>query len=222
MIGRARESIKQAKDLVDQIGAKETFEFVVARTVKRGRTRIILIALTEPVPIPRAIEASAGHDFRFADLDEIRELQKDEELQINDTNVEQVERGMTRCLLQMDGEELAGYTWVWTSKLAYITDGFYLNLPDDTVYNYKGYTPEAYRGFGFQAMRHHKVLELLAPEGVSRLFGYVDHLNYKSRRGQAKSGYVPVGDLVIDRTRGDVRMSLRVDEDLWPGVARTL
>ena len=149
-------------------------------------------------------------------------MQGDPELAINDTNIDQVRRGMTRCLLQMDGDKLAGYTWVWTSKLALIVDGFYLNLPDDTVYNYKGYTPPAYRGFGYQAMRHHKVLELLEPEGVKRLFGYVDHLNYRSRHGQARSGYKPVGQLLISHRRGKATAKLSLDEDFWPGIARVL
>ena len=207
--------------LTRQLGPRETAKYLWARGVKRGRTRVILIALSDPAPIPKAVEASKGHDFRFATFDEIVELQKDPAMDINETNVDQLKRGMTRCLLQMDGDKLAGYTWVWTSKLSLITDGFYLNLPDDTVYNYKGYTPSEYRGFGFQAIRHHKVLELLADEGVSRLFGYVDHLNHKSRRGQARSGYVDVGELIIDHKRnGRVSVKLKVDEDFWPGVAR--
>ena len=207
--------------LYKQVGAQETGKYLLARTIKRGRTRVILIALSDPSPIPKAVEASKDHEFRFATVDEILELQKDPEKDINDTNVDQLRRGMTRCLLQMDGEKLAGYTWVWTNKLSLITDGFYINLPDDTVYNYKGYTPPDYRGFGFQAIRHHKVLELLADDGVTRLFGYVDHLNFKSRRGQARSGYVDVGELIIAHKRdGTVAVKMKVDEDFWPGVAR--
>lgn len=219
---RLKETLTFSADLVRQIGPREAFEYARARFVKRGRTRIILIALTNPEPIPDTVEASKDHIFRFATVEELLEMQEDPVLDINDTNIDQARRGMTRCLLQLDGDKLAGYTWVWTSKLALIVDGFYLNLPDDTVYNYKGYTPNAYRGAGFQAIRHHKVLELLADEGVTRLFGYVDHLNYKSRRGQAKSGYKPVGTLVIDHRRGSVAVDLKVGEDFWPGVARVL
>jgi hypothetical protein len=217
-----RESLKFVRELEREIGPRETAEYFRSKVIKRGRTRIILIALSDPAPIPEAVEASKEHVFRFATIDEILEFQKNPDMDINDTNIDQLRRGMTRCLVQMDGDKLAGYTWVWTSKLALIVDGFYLNLPDDTVYNYKGYTPSAYRGSGFQAIRHHKVLELLADEGVTRLFGYVDHLNYKSRRGQAKSGYKPVGDLVINHRRGKVSVNLEVGADFWPGTARVL
>jgi hypothetical protein len=218
---RLREGIEFLTELNHQIGSRETAEYLWARAMRRGRTRVILVALTDPAPIPSAVEASRDHVFRFATADEIRELRQDPALEINETNVDQLERGATRCLLQLDGDNLAGYSWVWTSKLALVIDGFYLNLPDDTIYNYKGFTPAAYRGCGFQAIRHHKVLELLADEGVTRLFGYVDHLNYRSRRGLARSGYVPVGELVIDKRRGRVEVDLRVDEGFWPGVART-
>ena len=89
--------------LYKQVGAQETGKYLLARTIKRGRTRVILIALSDPSPIPKAVEASKDHEFRFATVDEILELQKDPEKDINDTNVDQLRRGMTRCLLLMEG-----------------------------------------------------------------------------------------------------------------------
>ena len=119
-------------------------------------------------------------------------------------------------MIQLDEGKLAGYTWVWNSNLAYITDGFYLNLPDDTMYNFKGYTPKKYRGFGFQSIRHLKLLELLEDEGVSRLFGYVDQINPRSLYGVKKSGYREVGQLKIANTKkSNVKISLELAHDFW-------
>lgn len=219
---KLNEQVAFAKELNGQFGPKETATYLWSRFVNRNRTKVILIALSEPKPIPKAVEASKDHVFRFATVEEVLELQKDPSMEINDDNIDQLRRGMTRCLLQLDGDVLAGYTWVWTSKLALIVDGYHINLPDDTVYNYKGYTPQAYRGFGFQAIRHLKVLELMADQGVTRLFGYVDHLNNKSLHGTAKSGYVRVGELIISHKGGAVTANLTVTEDFWPGVARTI
>ena len=90
-----------------------------------------------------------------------------------------------------------------------------------TLYNYKGYTAPAYRGDGYNALRHLHLLRLLKSEGVTRLFGFVDHLNTKSLHGVKKSGYVKVGELTISHKDGVVKANLSVGQDFWPGVPRS-
>ncbi|MFQ3262075.1 hypothetical protein [Reinekea sp.] len=179
--------------------------------------RLILVALSNPRRIEKAITASKNHDFHFATPNELREMKEIDEYQIADIDIERVEKDIARCLVQWDGDKLTGYAWVWVSKLAYIDDGVYLTLPDDAIYNYKALTLPEYRGLAFQGLRHLKLLELLKGEGVNRLFGFVDHFNIRSLQGVKKSGYSPVGELVIRKTNNQVTSKLKLQTDFWPG-----
>ncbi|ATX76288.1 acyl-CoA N-acyltransferase [Reinekea forsetii] len=144
-------------------------------------------------------------------------MKKKPDYEIAQLDVDRVRMGIARCLVQWDGDQLTGYTWVWLKKLAYIADGFYLNLPDDAIYNYKALTLPAYRGFGFQGLRHVKLLELLRPDGIRQLFGFVASENTRSFRGVRKSGYQVVGELLIRKTGQRVQTRLRLNADFWPG-----
>ncbi len=182
-----------------------------------GGTRLILVALTEPRKIEKALNASQGHDFHFASPEELRVLQKDADNQIDDIDVHRVEQGIAQCMVQMDGEKLTGYAWVWNSKIAYIHDGVYINLPVDTIYNYKAYTVPEYRGLAFQGLRHINLLKLLKKDGVVRLFGFVDHMNTRSLHGVKKSGYIKVGELRIKHQKGRVKSVLNLEQHFWTG-----
>ncbi len=194
-----------------------------------GESRKILVVLSEPRPIPRAIEAASTHTFKFASAQELLELGRNPAYAITAADVERVAGGIARCLLQLDGDKLAGYAWIWNSRLAYIedvengvqVDGVHINLPDDTIYNYKAYTNPEYRGYGFQALRHLQLLKLTEDEGVRRLFGYVDHFNSDSLKGVRKSGYVPVGELRVRHRKGRASMVLDVEESFWTSTMRT-
>lgn len=180
--------------------------------------RLILVALSKPKPIEKAIIASKNHDFHFATTEELKGMRAIPEYQIADIDIERVEKNISRCLVQWDGDKLTGYAWVWVSKLAYIDDGVYLTLPKDAIYNYKALTLPDYRGFAFQGLRHLKLLEMLKDEGVNRLFGFVDHFNIRSLHGVKKSGYKRVGELVIRKRKSQVTSKLKLQSDFWPGL----
>src|SRR5207244_3125383 len=107
-------------------------------------------------------EAAKSHQFVFASPQDLERLARTPAYGISPVDIERVTNDTARCLLQLDGEKLVGYAWIWNSRLAYIedvengvhVDGVHINLPDDTVYNYKAYTNPDYRGFGYQALRH--------------------------------------------------------------------
>ena len=122
--------------------------------------------------------------------------------------------------MQLDGDNLVGYTWVSNSPLIDLEWGFHANLPNDMIYNYNGYTAPAYRGTAYQALRHLKVLEHLGATGKKRLLGYVDHLNYKSLQGVAKSGYQRVGVLRGVKRNGKIHFSLTINEKDWSTATR--
>ena len=182
-----------------------------------GTNRLVLLALTKPTYVQRSSAAERFYDFHFASIEELMAMKNNPDYEIAQLDVERVRNGTARCLLQLDGDQLTGYTWVWLNKLAYIADGFYLNLPDDAIYNYKALTLPVYRGFGFQGLRHVKLLELLAADGIRRLFGFVASENTRSFRGVRKSGYQVVGELLIRKNGRRVQTRLRLNADFWPG-----
>ena len=182
-----------------------------------GANRLVLLALTKPTYVQRSSADERFYDFHFASVDELMAMKKKPDYEIAQLDVDRVRMGIARCLVQWDGDQLTGYTWVWLKKLAYIADGFYLNLPDDAIYNYKALTLPAYRGFGFQGLRHVKLLELLRPDGIRQLFGFVASENTRSFRGVRKSGYQVVGELLIRKTGQRVQTRLRLNADFWPG-----
>ena len=196
-------------------GLAEMLRTVVWGLRYRRATRKILIALTTPRVLPDAAEAARTHTLRFATLEELLALQQDPTAQVAELDVDRFRRGTARCMLQLDGGRLVGYSWVWDARPAQIDDGIYLHLPTHTRYVFKGYTAPAYRGLAFQALRHLRTLEALRDEGVRHLFGFVDQYNFKSLHGVRKSGFEPVGQVVLRRRGGRVHMSLDVDERFW-------
>jgi len=181
--------------------------------------RIFLFELSTPPSAPQRIPDN-GHTFRFASMEDIRTYHADPAWPIRDRDVLAFERG-DRCLLQFDGDTLVGFAWIAASPLVEIMGGFHFNMPDDTAYNYHSFTAPAYRGKGFQALRHLKLLEHLKETGQRRLFGYVDQTNLDSLRGVRKSGYRRIGVLRCLRKREEVKFHLKVSKDLWSDKKRT-
>lgn len=195
------------------------FRVVFWQGITRSSCRIFLFELSTPPSTPRHIP-DTGHTFRFASIEDIRKYHADPAWNIRDRDVQAFERG-DRCLLQFDGDTLVGFTWVAASHLVEIMGGFHFNIPDDTVYNYYGFTAPAYRGKGYQAGRHLKVLEHIKETGQCRLFGYVAQTNLDSLKGVRKSGYKKMGVLRRVKKRGQVKFVLKVSEDLWSDKNRT-
>lgn len=212
----AMKAVRNLPAVHRQAGWRGVFD-VAERRVRPHTRRIYLYALSEPRPAPKAEAAAATHVTRFATPDELVAIHARGDATLSKNDLLAAQKG-DRCLLQLDGDALVGYAWIAGSPLVYVAEGFYIRLPDDTVYNYKAWTNPAYRGFGFQALRHLRLLEATAGEGVRRLFGYVDAVNLSSLQGVAKSGYERVGALWISRRNGRVRLSARVDAEFWPDI----
>lgn len=182
---------------------------------KRGEAfREFLIVLSDPKPTPKALAAAKNHSFRMATLSDLERLSKDPSTNILERDIESFKEGCL-CLLQLDGENLVGYTWIVDSRLIDIGWGFHVNVPDDMVYNYNGYTTPEYRGTAYQTLRHMKALDHIRSMGKHRLLGYIDHLNLKSLRGSAKGGYKQIGVLSGTRRGGAVSFELSIQENCW-------
>lgn len=182
--------------------------------------RIFLFQLTTPQPTPDSIRAAEGHTFRFATTEDILTYSADPVWDIRNNDVLAFEKG-DRCLLQLDGDALVGYAWLAASALVELTWGFHFNMAEDTVYNYKGFTAPAYRGKGFQPLRHLKLLEYVKSTGQHRLFSYVDQMNLSSLKGLKKSGYEKIGVLRCAKKNNQVKFILQAPKDIWSKKRRT-
>lgn len=214
----------RAREAVGQLGAKGAAKHLARRALRllRGRDsyRIILIALSRPRPTPAAAAAAEHHTFHFASADELARLHRRGTPGINPWDVEATLRHDCRCLLQLDGEQLVGYTWVCTAPLIELRWGLHFNMPDDTVYNYNGYTTPPYRGTAYQGLRHLQLLELMKGEHKTRLMGFVDDTNHRSLRGVEKSGYQRIGTLSGVHRGGIKHFSLSVEDAAWSEAVR--
>lgn len=190
------------------------FRLMVWRGYDANLSRIFLFILDTPRPSAKSIKAAENHTFKFATLEDLVALKEASIWDISDHNVQAFKKG-DRCLLQLDGDAVVGYTWLAASPLVEVMWGFHFNMPDDTAYNYKGFTAPAYRGQSFQPLRHLKLLEHIKTLGQNRLFGFVDHTNINSLNGVKKSGYKKVGVLRSTKKNGNVRFSLKVSKNAW-------
>ncbi len=185
----------------------------------RGAKRVCLFGLESPRPMPEAEDGAREHVFRWATLDDVRQGQSDGTGLWSPRDLEAAERG-DRCLLQLDGPRLVGFTWISCEALTFVTEGLHLNLPDDTAYVYRAYTAPAYRGGGFQGLRTQELLRRVQREGRRRLLCYVEETNFESLKGVRKSGYRPIGDITFAREDGEVRVTLRIADAYWSDLRR--
>ena len=188
-------------------------------TTVRRVDELYLIVLSVPRVSQRVLDEARSHSFRFASPEDLTRIGTSYGDEVGAVDFDFLRRG-DRCLLQLEGDQLVGFTWIAGSQLVHIEHGFHLNLPDHLAYNYHGFTAPTYRGKAFQAVRHLRLLELLGSEGKTGLFGFVDRLNFASRRGQAKSGYRQVGKLTFRFHGPRVHQWLSLERDFWCGQRR--
>lgn len=181
--------------------------------------RYFLFVLDTPRPVP-VTGQTVSHVFRFATLQDLERLRLDAEAHLHERDIVSFQSGC-RCLLQLDGETLVGYTWCSFSSLVEIMGGFHFNMPDDMVYNFNDYTLPGYRGQAYQGLRHLKMLEHIRAEGRHRLLCFVDHLNYRSLHGVRKGGYRHIGIFRGLKHKGRAHFSLSVDEGCWASLVRS-
>lgn len=107
------------------------------------------------------------------------------------------------CLLSFVDGNLAGYTWVHTAGHPRLIPGLRISVPENYGYNFAGFTLPEFRGNGLQPYRHNEILN--RPEWNEKvgMIGYVECTNWSSKKGQAKSGYQRLGDLMLVGT-GDL------------------
>jgi hypothetical protein len=216
-------TVTRVKNFVSQLGilgiGPHIYRKLLTTVPNAQCTRLYLMELAHPKLTPKACQAAKGHRFRFATEDDIKGYIQHPETLLFERDRESLRAG-ARCLLQLDGEKLVGYTWIHSGPMIELAWGIHFNMAEDMVYNYNGFTLPEYRGTAFQALRHLHILEHVGNEGKKRLFSYVHHTNYKSLRGVTKSGYRKVGVIRCVKSPKNIRFHLSVKNRLWSNAVR--
>lgn len=154
---------------------------------------VIVLDRARARPLPA--DASARCTWQLADEATLLALQAQEDWQIDAVKLAALRAG-DQCLLSLVDGRPAGYTWVHSRGSPEILPGVWLRLPPGWLYNFAGYTHPRFRGGGLQSWRHAAVLQHPSWQGAPGLVGWVRATNHASRRGQGRTGYVPVGWIV--------------------------
>lgn len=158
--------------------------------------RLDIIYLTRSRVVRQDSAKNANLKSRMAFESELQEMQKRGEWHMSDDLIKRSRKG-DQCLLSFVDAKLAGYTWIHSGAQPEILPGFEMSIPSSYLYNYAGFTHPDFRGLGLQAFRHREILN--RPEWRSKygLIGYVESTNWSSKKGQSKSGYRKLGDLLL-------------------------
>jgi hypothetical protein len=194
----SRGFIQNVKDEASRVGYGRALERSLYNAANKfvSLRRLEIIHLTRdhlaPLePIKHAITTS-----RLATEDDLLEMKAQGKWNIDNELLAGFRAGDS-CLLSSVGGKLAGYTWVHTGGRPRLIPGLRISIPADYAYNFAGFTLPEFRGYGLQPYRHHELLS--RPEWRDRkgMIGYVQCINWSSRRGQTKSGYRPLGTLSL-------------------------
>lgn len=158
--------------------------------------RFEIIVLKRENLLPIDPQKYLNFNSRLAHFEDLKDMEAEGKWQITEELKEAFKNG-DNCLLSFIDEKLAGYTWVHTAGHPLLISGLRISVPKNYGYNYAGFTLPEFRGSGLQPYRHHEILN--RPEWTDKtgMIGYVDTTNWSSKKGQAKSGYQRLGDLVI-------------------------
>ncbi len=158
--------------------------------------RFDVIRLTREHLLPLDPGKYTKHGSRLATEEDLLWMKQEGSWQISDELMHGFRNG-DACLLSTIDGKIAGYTWVHTLGRPLLIPGLRISIPPQYAYNFAGFTPPEYRGYGLQPFRHHEVLNRPEWRDKVGMIGYVDVTNFSSKKGQSKSGYQRVGRLTL-------------------------
>jgi hypothetical protein len=194
----SRQFLDNVKDEAARVGYGRALERSLYNTANKVvcLRRLDVIHLTRDHLVPLDPAKHALTSSRLATERDLLEMRAEGKWDIGDELLDGFRAGDS-CLLSTVGGKLAGYTWIHTAGRPLLIPGLRLSIPDDYAYNFAGFTLPEFRGYGLQPYRHHEILD--RPEWRDRkgMIGYVQCINWSSRRGQSKSGYQPLGSISL-------------------------
>jgi hypothetical protein len=196
----SRQFIQNVKAEASRVGYGRALERSLYNTANKFvcLRRLDIIHLTRDHLAPLETAKYASTTSRLASEQELLDMQTEGMWDISDELLAGFRAGDS-CLLSFVGRKLAGYTWVHTGGRPLLVPGLRISIsiPNDYAYNFAGFTLPEFRGCGLQPYRHHEILS--RPEWRERkgMIGYVQCINWSSRKGQSKSGYQPLGSISL-------------------------
>ena len=190
--------IRNFKSESDRVGiGKAVWQFLydAANRLLHIR-RFDVIHLTRDHLLPLDPGKYTKHASRLATEDDLLGMKEAGNWQIGDELIRGFRNG-DACLLSTVDGKIAGYTWIHTLGRPLLIPGLRISIPSQYAYNFAGFTPPEYRGFGLQPFRHHEVLNRPEWRDKVGMIGYVDVTNFSSKKGQSKSGYQRLGRLTL-------------------------
>jgi hypothetical protein len=190
--------VENLRDEATRVGYGRSFQRSILSVANKHAQirRIDMIYLTRSRLARQDPARFANVTSRMAFDSELLEMRDQGEWGITDELIEGSHKG-DHCLLSFVDGQLAGSTWIHSGASPEILPGLRISIPSAYLYNYAGFTHPDFRGLGLQAYRHHEILG--RPEWQSKfgMVGYVESTNWSSKRGQSKSGYHKLGDLLL-------------------------
>lgn len=158
--------------------------------------RFEIIILKRENLAPFDIRKYSNISSRLATQEDINQMEREGKWQMSQ-ELQSAFLSGDSCLLSFVDGILAGYTWIHTAGHPRLIPGLRISIPNDFGYNYAGFTLPEFRGIGLQPYRHHEILERAEWKDKAGMIGYVECTNWSSKKGQTKSGYQRLGDLMI-------------------------
>lgn len=189
-------------ELCSMFGAAKTLKHAIFRLVNRFMyfDCLHIIALDRDALRPLDSRKTHRLSTKIATLADLEDMEKQGCWEISRRKIDFFDQG-DLCLLSYVDNQLAGYTWAHTRGCPEIIPGLRLRVPREYLYNFAAFTLPEYRGCGLQSFRHHELLGCPQWREKKGLLGFVIHTNYKSKRGQHKSGYERVGSIWLIGTK---------------------
>jgi hypothetical protein len=187
-----------------QFGAGAVAQWLVDRTAKRFvhfQVDNLICFEVDRLPEPPPIEP--GVTFRFLSPTEVTSFATDPANQLSPSMAHWVASGQNDCFGVFEGDQLAGYGWCATGRIApEHCGGLSLWCPPHVAYMYNGFTRPASRGKRYNGLRVLFAARQLARRGVRHLVALVDWTNWPSMRSSIEAGATVLGRVVtIGRDR---------------------
>jgi hypothetical protein len=190
--------LKNLRVETDEIGYRLALQYLIYYFFNKFITarHLDVVCLTQEKLVPLDSNKYAQYSSRLANESDLLKMHNEPQWDLSADLLTAFNHG-DRCLLSFKDNQLAGYAWVHLEGQPELLPGLHLSLPDNYLYNYATFTLPEFRGAGLQTYRHHELLNRPEWKNKSGMIGYVDYANWRSKKGQAKSGYQRLGSLTM-------------------------
>ena len=164
----------------------------LAQLLRRLGIRLFLVFRREHHGISEEHLGSPDIEMRLVEPDELHELARDPELQLEEPFLREALARGDLCVGAFDGGRLVSYLWRAFEPVP-AEDGFWVRFDPPNRYGYKAFTRPSHRGLRLQSALAPTTDRLLLERGYTHAIGYVESDNYASIRSDLRHGNERVG-----------------------------